>query len=103
MQCDYALKKLMEKENGHLRKRLFDKSLKKKSKFAQGFAWHMTSEESLDALAKEEWAVGMKEVFKERVFKQRRDAYEKYCRKLVAEEKAREKEAERTRKDEERA
>ena len=103
MQRDYALKKLMEKENGRLRKRLFDKSSKKKSKFAQGFARHMTSEESLDALAKEEWAAGMKEVFKERVFKQRRDAYEKYCRELVAEEKAREKEAERTRKDEERA
>ena len=85
---DYALKKLMEKENGRLHKRLFDKSSKKKSKFAQGFARHMTSEESLDALVKEEWAVGMKEVFKERVFKQRRDAYEKYCRELVAEEKA---------------
>ena len=48
----------------------------------------MTSEESLDALVKEEWAAGMKEVFKEQVFKQRRDAYEKYCHKLAAEEKA---------------
>lgn len=103
MQRDYALKKLMEKENGRLRKRLFDKSSKKKSKFAQGFARHMTSEESLDALAKEEWAAGMKEVFKEKVFKQRRDAYEKYCRELAAEEKAREREAERTKKEEERA
>ena len=50
MQCDYTLKKLMEKENGCLHKWLFDKSLKKKSKFTQGFAQHMTSEESLNAL-----------------------------------------------------
>ena len=82
---------------------MFDKSLKKKSKFTQGFAQHMTSEESLNVSTKEEWAVGMKEVFKERVSKQRRDAYEKYCHELVAEEKAQEKEAEQTRKDEERA
>ena len=65
MQCDYTLKKLMEKENGCLHKWLFDKSLKKKSKFTQGFAQHMTSEESLNALVKKEWAAGMKEVFKE--------------------------------------
>jgi len=48
----------------------------------------MTSEENLDALARDAWASEMKEVFKERVFKTRRDAYEKYCRVLVAEEKA---------------
>ena len=103
IQCDYPLKKLMEKENGCLHKRLFDKSSKRKNKLSQGFAWHMTSEESLDALAREEWAVGMKEVFKERVFKQRRDAYEKYCCDLVAEEKVQEYKAEWTKKDEERA
>ena len=78
---------------------MFDKSLKKKSKFTQGFAQHMTSEESLNVSTKEEWAVGMKEVFKERVSKQRRDAYEKYCHELVAEEKVQEK---RSREDQER-
>jgi len=37
----------------------------------------------------------MKEVFKERVFKLRREAYEKYCKEVAAEAKARVKEVER--------
>ena len=63
----------------------------------------MTSEESLDALAREEWASAMKIVFKDRIFKAWRDAYEKYCRNMAAEDKAQEKEAEKARKEAEKA
>ena len=59
----------------------------------------LTSEESLNALAREEWASEMKEVFKDRVWKARRDAYEKYVREMAAEQKRQEKEAERVRKE----
>lgn len=101
MQMDYALKKLMGGENQHLRKRLFDKSNKPK-RLSYGLSRRMTSEKSLDALAREEWAAAMKEVFKDRDFKARRDAYEKHCRELAAEVKAHEKEVEKARKDIER-
>ena len=63
----------------------------------------MTSEESLDGLAREEWGSAMKIVFKDRIFKARRDAYKKYCRNMVTEDKAREKEAEKASKDAEKA
>ncbi|KZP07205.1 hypothetical protein FIBSPDRAFT_965817 [Athelia psychrophila] len=99
MQMDFALKTLMEKENERLRKRLFDKG-KKPSKKTSGHARHMTSNEMLDALARDEWASLMKEVFKERVFKQRKVAYEKWCKEMADQEKAREREAERAEKDE---
>jgi hypothetical protein len=102
MQRDYALRKLMDKENGRLRKRLYDKAHKPKKKLTSGLSRHMTSEETLDALARDEWASAMKEVFKEGVFKARRDAYEKHCRDLAAAEKAREKAAEKRRKEAER-
>ena len=59
----------------------------------------MTGEECLDALAKEEWASAMKEVFKDPVFKVRKDAYDKYCKQMAAEEKAHEKELEKARKE----
>ena len=49
----------------------------------------MTSE----ALAREGWGSAMKIVFKDRIFKARRDAYEKYCRNVAAEDKAQEKDA----------
>jgi hypothetical protein len=102
MQRDYALKKLMDKENERLRKRLYEKTNKRTKKQTSGLSRHMTSEESLDALAREEWALAMKEVFKDRIFKARRDAYEKHCKTLAAEVKMREKEAERAEKDAER-
>lgn len=98
MQMDFALKVLMDKENERLRKRLFDKS-KKPSKKTSGHARHMTSDEMLDALARGEWASKMAEVFKQRVFKQRKKAYEKWCREMAAQEKAQEKEVERAQKE----
>lgn len=92
------MKVLMEKENERLRKRLFNKD-KKPSKKTSGHARHMTSEEMLDALARDEWASKMAEVFKETAFKQRKKAYEKWCRDMVAQEKAQEKEAGRAQKE----
>jgi hypothetical protein len=59
----------------------------------------MTGEECLDALAKEEWASAMKEVFKDPVFKARKDAYGRYCKQMVAEEKVYEKELEKAQKE----
>ena len=63
----------------------------------------MTSEESLDALAREEWGSAMKIVFKDRIFKAWRDAYEKYCRNMAAEDKAWEKDAEKAQKEAEKS
>ena len=68
MEKDYALKVLMDKENERLWKCLYDKS-KKPSKKTSGHAQHMTSEENLEALAREDWAAQMKEVFKDWAFK----------------------------------
>ena len=102
MPRDFVLKKLMDKENEHLWKWLFDKS-HKPSKKQSSLSWHMTLEESLDALAREEWESAMKIVFKNRIFKAWRDAYKKYCWNMAAEDKAWEKEAEKAKKDAEKA
>ena len=99
MHKDYAPKKLMDKENGHLQKRLYDKTNKHRKKVSSGFTQHMTSEKSLDALARDEWASEMKEVFKDQVWKAWRDAYEKYVREMVAEQKQQEKEVERVQEE----
>lgn len=99
MQRDYALKKLMEKENERLRQRLFNKTNKPKKKQSSGHARHMTSDKVLEELARDDWQAAMKEVFKSEVFKQRKRAYEQYCRDELASEKA----AEKARKSVERA
>lgn len=99
MEMDYALKKLMDQENGRLRARLFDKSNKQKKKETTGFARHMTNDENLDALAMEDWKMKMKEVWKEGAFKARREAYDNYEKALAAADKASEREAERSRKE----
>ena len=92
MEKDYALKKLMDKENERLRKELYNRQSKPKKRLATGFARHMTSEDSLIALAREEWSVAMREVFKSPVFKEQRDKYERYCKEMVVKEKERERE-----------
>jgi hypothetical protein len=91
MQRDYALKKLMEKENERLRQRLFNKTNQPKKKQSSGHARHMTSDEVLEELARDDWQAAMKEVFKSDVFKQRKRAYDQYCRNELAKEKAAEK------------
>ena len=102
MAKDYALKKLMDKENERLRKQLYTKKNKHNKKERAGFARHMTSEENLIELAKEDWVAAMKLVWKEPVWKQRRENCEKYARELAAEEKKREQEAARAAKAAER-
>lgn len=102
MAKDYALKKLMDKENERLRKQLYTKKNKHNKKERAGFARHMTSEENLIELAKEDWVAAMKLVWKEPVWKQRREICEKHARELAAEEKKREQEAARAAKAAER-
>lgn len=92
MEKDFALKKLMDKENERLRKELYNRQNKPKKRLATGFARHMTSEDSLIALAREEWSVAMREIFKSPVFKEQRDKYERYCKEMAAKEKERERE-----------
>jgi len=92
MEKDFALKKLMDKENERLQKELYNQQNKPKKKMAMGFARHMTSEDSLIALAREEWSVAMREVFKSPVFKEQRDKYEKYCKEMAVKAKERERE-----------
>ena len=98
MERDHALKKLMEKENENLWHRLFHKTNKPKKKLASGNARHMTGNEHLQALARDEWEAKMKELLKNDIFKQRRVAYDRYCREQAASAK----ELERSQKAEER-
>lgn len=70
MKKDYALKKLMDKENEWLHKQLYTKKNKHNKKKRAGFARHMMSEENLIELAKEDWIAAMKLVWKEPVWKQ---------------------------------
>ena len=70
MKMDYALKKLMDKENEWLHKQLYTKKNKHNKKKRAGFARHMMSEENLIELAKEDWIAAMKLVWKEPVWKQ---------------------------------
>lgn len=106
MEKDYALKKLMELENERLRKRLYNKSNKPGKRQKTGFARHMTSEENLEALARDVWVSAMKEIFKDPVFKQQREKYNAWVKAQAEEAKEdaqksaqKEREAERMRKD----
>lgn len=102
MQGDHALKKLMEKENQRLRTRLFEKGKKKSKKLTSGFARHMTGEECLNALARDEWESAMKEIFKDGVWKRQKEAYERHCKEQAEREKADERQKQKQRKDDER-
>ena len=66
LEQDYAQMKLMDLENEKLRKRAFAREEQKsKKKLVAGRARHMTTEDNLDVLAREDWEKLMKEVFKE--------------------------------------
>ena len=63
---DYAQMKLMDLENGRLRKRVFEKEKQRNpNKQSSGRARHMTAAENLDLLARQDWESRMKDVFKE--------------------------------------
>ena len=102
MEVDYASRRLGDRENGRLRARLFDKSNKHKKKETTSHARHMTSEEVLDALAKDDWRLKMKDVWNDPAFKAQKKACDAYARELVTTEKADEREIERSQKDAER-
>jgi hypothetical protein len=59
----------------------------------------MTSEEVLDALAKDDWRLKMKEVWNDPAFKMQKKACDTYAKELVAAEKADKREVERSRRD----
>ncbi|KAF8997739.1 hypothetical protein BDQ17DRAFT_1329205 [Cyathus striatus] len=62
IQCDYAQKQLMDAENAHFQSHLYGKETKQKQIKGSGHPWHLTSEESLKALAKAEWQQRWKEL-----------------------------------------
>lgn len=101
MQRDYALKKLMEDENGKLREQLFTKQLKPKKKQTTAYARHMTGEECMDALAMEDWKTAMRTVFATGEFKAQKKKIEAECRRVETEARDAEKQLERDRKAEE--
>ncbi|KAH7929520.1 DDE-domain-containing protein [Leucogyrophana mollusca] len=81
MEGDFASKKLMEAENERLREQLFAK--KKQTGYRReggSGARHMTSTEMMDALAKADWEVKMKDVHEEAAkhFKQLRLTIRQY-------------------------
>ncbi|KAF8989717.1 hypothetical protein BDQ17DRAFT_1333910 [Cyathus striatus] len=65
IQRDYAQKQLMDAENARLRSRLYGKETKRKWIEGSGHPRHLTSEESLEALAKAEWQQRWKELLRE--------------------------------------
>ena len=63
---DYAQMKLMDMENERLRKRAFEKERRKKlNKLTSGHARHMTAEENINLLARQDWESRMKDILKE--------------------------------------
>ena len=99
MQRDYTLKQLMDNKNGRLCKHLFNKEKKPGKKLALGCARHMTNEENLMELAKMDWVAAMKEVFKDPVWKDQRDACDKHAKRQVVEKIACTREAEKARRE----
>jgi hypothetical protein len=66
LEQDYTQMKLMDLENEKLRKRAFAREGQKaQKKLVTGWAHHITANENLDILAREDWEKLMKEVFKE--------------------------------------
>lgn len=80
MERDYALKVLMNEENGRLRERLFNKSKKKPKTIVNSLPRHLTSEDALYELAKNDWLQAMKDVWKEPAFRERKKMIEQQAR-----------------------
>ncbi|THU82933.1 hypothetical protein K435DRAFT_856175 [Dendrothele bispora CBS 962.96] len=105
MQCNFALKKLMNKENGDLREQFFCKKKKPPKRFsAATTSRHMTLEEALEALAYEEWKlkwIEVKKSFKRRLRTIAKDkkADEEKQRQANKEERKRQKEIRDTQKE----
>jgi hypothetical protein len=66
LEKDYAQMKLMDLENEKLRKRAFAREARKKvTSLTTGQARHMTANDTLEILARQDWEKAMKDVFKE--------------------------------------
>ncbi|KAJ3510025.1 hypothetical protein NLJ89_g4909 [Agrocybe chaxingu] len=109
MQRDYALKKLMDRENECLRQRLFDKENKPSKKKKTNLQRHLTSEENLAELALDEWKSAMKILFASDGFKAHKKSLADKQKAAELEEKenekkrkeVRERERERKKREEE--
>jgi hypothetical protein len=96
LEQDFAQMKLMELENGRLRKCAFEKTgWKGQNMPTSGCAHHMTGAENLDWLAHHDWESLMKDIFKEAVpwFKVLKKNIVDYQKALEKEKKAAECEA----------
>ena len=102
MERDYALKVLMNEENGRLRERLFNKSKKKPKAIVNSLPRHLTGESALYELAKNDWLQAMKDVWKEPVFRQRKKAIEQQMREEERRKEEQRKSAEKEEKKRER-
>ena len=89
VQQDHAQLQLMDDKNGKLRQRLYTKENKKKDKQQTSEAWHMTSVEVLDLLAKLDWQSKLKDVFKQvkEIFKEREKKIIQHYKDIADEEK----------------
>jgi hypothetical protein len=65
MEADYAMKKLMEAENGRLRRQLFGQKQNGPRREGGSGSRHMTCNDMLDALAKADWTANIKVVHTE--------------------------------------
>ncbi|KZT26595.1 hypothetical protein NEOLEDRAFT_1132128 [Neolentinus lepideus HHB14362 ss-1] len=104
-EADHARMVLMERENGRLRQRAFQKEKKKPKRFDTSGARHMTCDEALDELAKIQWELSMKDVFKEAgpEFRARKAKIEAYKKTLAAEAAAAERVQKAAKKEVQRA
>jgi hypothetical protein len=103
LERDYTQMKLMDSENGRLRKRAFAKEKKKleKKETTQGHARLMTCEENLDALAEKDFMKHWKEVMKELapVFKQIRSEISEHEKGIAQDAKNAEKAKKKAERD----
>ena len=96
---DYAQMKLMDFENERLRKQIFAKENRsKQSKRTSARARHMTGDEMLDFLARQDWEGRMKDIFKEaapqfKILKKNITSYQKAVEKAKSVEERNKKKA----------
>ncbi|KAK0461869.1 uncharacterized protein EV420DRAFT_1477588 [Desarmillaria tabescens] len=93
MEKDYTQKVLMDQENERIRGRLFQKINKPLKKQSNAYARHMTSEESLQQLAEEDWKAKMKIMFTSHEWKEWKTKCATKRKEMALEEKEKEKEA----------
>lgn len=99
MSSNFALLKLVERENERLQQQLFRTTQRPNKKTTGAYARHMTSNECLEALVRGVWESNLKNIFKSTEWKEHKKSCAATEKRLVAEEKERERERERGQKD----